>query len=80
MSKIHCTVNNCHYYKQGNICDASEILVTSDQIGATLPDNADATQAQNMGVTPTNTCMETCCKSFVHQNSAQTNVDGIIRK
>ncbi|KAB2951182.1 DUF1540 domain-containing protein [Heliorestis acidaminivorans] len=74
---IHCTVNNCHYWQQGNKCVANEILVASDQFGANQPDNVDANMSQNLTPTPVNTCMSTCCKSFVAGNSPQTTVDGI---
>lgn len=76
---IHCSVSNCHYYKQGNMCDANEILVTSDQIGATQPDQFDCNQASTMGPTPVDSCMESCCKTFVHKNSTSINVDGVKR-
>ena len=74
---IHCIVNNCHYWAQGNKCVANEILVASDQFGADQPDTVDATMAKQLSPTPTNTCMETCCKSFVPKDSEATGVDGI---
>jgi len=30
MSQIFCSVSNCHYYGQGNLCKAERIMVTSD--------------------------------------------------
>lgn len=80
MARIHCSVANCHYWKTGNICDASEIMITSDSIGNTTPDSFDATQASTAPETPVNTCMETCCKTFVELNSQYKDVDGIYCK
>ena len=79
MSQIYCTVNNCHYWKKSNICDAAQILVVSDQFGASQPDTVDAPLASTLQATPTNTCMETCCKTFVDKNSGQMGVDGVIK-
>ena len=74
---IHCSVNSCHYWKQGNVCDAQEIMVTSDAMGDSLPDSTDATSHRVFGTTPVNTCMETCCKTFVYQGSGDAKVDGV---
>lgn len=80
MPNIHCSVANCHYWKNGNICDASEIMVTSDSIGHSAPDSFDAPQASTAPETPVNSCMETCCKTFVDRNSTEKNADSIYRK
>lgn len=77
--EVHCTISNCHYYKQGNYCDASEILVTSDQLAAREPDRVDAPQASNLGGTPAGQCMDTCCKTFVPTGSGKERTDGIYR-
>ncbi|HHW06971.1 MAG TPA: DUF1540 domain-containing protein [Clostridia bacterium] len=76
---VHCSVSNCHYWSQGNKCSANEILVTTDRLGDSLPERFDATQAKNVTPTPVNSCMETCCKSFVEKGSKNINVDGITR-
>lgn len=75
---IHCSVNNCHYYGQGNKCLASEIVVVNDQFGAAQPDNVDATQASTYPPTPAQSCMQTCCKTFVQKNG-QTTADGVTK-
>jgi hypothetical protein len=36
--EVYCTVSNRHYWKQGNHCDASQILVTNDYLAAREPD------------------------------------------
>jgi len=80
MARIHCSVSNCHYWKTGNICDASEIMITSDTIGNTRPDGFDAPQASTAPETPVNSCMETCCKTFVASSSQALQADGVYRK
>jgi hypothetical protein len=76
---IHCSVNNCHYWEQGNRCHANEIMVTADSIGASMPDQLDAKQAGAVNGTPVEYCMETCCKTFVQKGSGKTDVDGITK-
>lgn len=80
MAQIHCSVANCHYWKNGNICDASEIMVTSDSLGSTMPDSFDAPQASIAQETPVNSCMQTCCKTFVDANSTKIREDSIYKK
>jgi hypothetical protein len=80
VAKIHCSVANCHYWKNGNICDASEIMVTSDSLGSTMPDSFDAPQASIAQETPVNSCMQTCCKTFVEANSPNIREDSIYKK
>jgi len=80
MSNIHCTVNNCHYWDTGNICHASEILVTNDKFGANQPDNVDATQAATLEATPANDCMDCACKTFVQKNSPNIQADGVTKQ
>ena len=77
---IHCSVNNCHYWAQGNMCDAEEVLVTSDEIGASFPDSFDCKQATGLAPTPVNKCMDSCCKTFVQANSDKITVDGVKMK
>ena len=74
---IHCSVDNCHYWEQGNRCHANEIMVTADTIGASMPDDLDAPQAGTLSPTPVQSCMETCCKTFVEKGSHKTGVDGV---
>ncbi len=76
---IHCSVSNCHYWTQGNICQANEILVTTDQVGNAQPDSWDAPQASAAPPTPAQSCMETCCKTFAAKGSGQNMVDGVYK-
>lgn len=80
MPRIYCSVNNCHYWKNGNLCDASEIMVTSDSIGNSMADSFDAPQASTAPQTPVNSCMETCCKTFVESENLAKMQDGVYRK
>ncbi|MGI6358579.1 MAG: DUF1540 domain-containing protein [Bacillota bacterium] len=77
---IHCAVNNCHYWTQGNKCAANEILVVSDQFGHSQPDSVDATQAASIPATSAQTCMETCCKTFVPKGSNKTHLDSVTKQ
>ncbi|MGE5577074.1 MAG: DUF1540 domain-containing protein [Syntrophothermus sp.] len=79
MSRIRCSVNNCHYWAQGNDCHASEILVTSDAFGSAEPDSFDAPEASTANPTPATTCMETCCKTFVRKDDKSAHrADGVV--
>ncbi len=80
MAHINCSVNNCHYWKQGNVCDASEIMITADSIGAAMADSFDAPQASAAPGTPVNHCMETCCKTFCESGSTKKTQDGVYRR
>jgi hypothetical protein len=77
---IRCSVDNCHYWDRGNLCKAREIMVTSDAMGHRMPDSFDAPKADSAVSTPVNSCMETCCKTFVHKGSGKEHHDSVIRK
>lgn len=74
---IHCIVNDCHYYTQGNRCLANEILVTTDKFGENQPDKIDCEMASELSPQKAGSCMETCCKSYVPKGSDKINVDGV---
>lgn len=80
MAKIHCSINNCHYWKHNNICDASEIMVMHDVQANKLPDQVDAPKAQTVGQYQATSCMETCCKTFAHTGSGKINMEGVVRQ
>ncbi len=65
---VRCTVDNCSYWGRGNVCDAREILITLDGVGARYPDRIDTQQLstvlEEVGETPAAVCEETCCKTF----------------
>ncbi|MDD2200714.1 MAG: DUF1540 domain-containing protein [Firmicutes bacterium] len=63
-NRVRCSVNNCHYWHDGNYCHASQIMITSDSIANQLPDSYDALQASTAEPTPASHIGETCCKTF----------------
>ncbi|MGI6604981.1 MAG: DUF1540 domain-containing protein [Firmicutes bacterium] len=77
--QIMCSVNSCHYWKSGNRCDANMIMVTADSFASQAPDRIDAPTAATMSATPTQSCMETCCKTFVPKGSGREQVDNVIK-
>lgn len=68
---VRCTVANCYFWDQGNVCGAKEILVTSDNVATSYSDSIDAQQLsmilEEVGETPTGSCEQTCCKTFRHK-------------
>ncbi|MDO7787719.1 DUF1540 domain-containing protein [Desulforamulus aquiferis] len=76
---IHCIVSDCHYYAQGNKCVANEILVATDQFGASQPENVDAAMAKQYNPQQAGNCMETCCKSYIPKGSKNIKADGITK-
>ncbi len=79
MQSIRCSVNNCHYWKSSNICDADQIIVTSDSLGAAEPDSLDAPDYRQFQATPVKNCMQTCCKTFVEKGSGKEKADGVTK-
>lgn len=65
--EVHCTVSNCTWW-DNNYCAAQSILITSDEMGAKLPESYDFEQTQSIvqqyGETAVNSCEATCCKTF----------------
>ncbi|MDD2433470.1 MAG: DUF1540 domain-containing protein [Clostridia bacterium] len=74
---IHCIINDCHYYGQGNKCMAEEILVTTNDFGVIQPDEVDCNMAAELSPQTAGTCMGTCCKTYVPKDSNKTTVDGV---
>lgn len=66
--EVYCTVQNCYFWKDNNLCAADKILITSDNVGAQFSQSVDVNALQQIvsevGETPAQTCMETCCKTF----------------
>jgi hypothetical protein len=79
LSKIYCSIDNCNYWNQGNLCKASEIMVTADSYAKKAPDNMDAPKHNEFPQFQASTCMETCCKTFVESGSTKVGVDGVTR-
>lgn len=77
---VMCTVNNCHYWDQGNRCAASSILIVTDKLAETAPDSFDAMQASNAQATPAKNCMDTACKTFVHRDVPEITDDHVTKR
>lgn len=77
---IHCGISNCHYWESGNVCKASDILVTSDELANALPEKINAPEAAQIAQTPVTKCTESCCKTFVPKNSFRQNMDGVLKQ
>ncbi len=76
---IHCIVNDCHYWNQGNKCIANEILVSTDEFGSQQPDHIDAAMAKQLTPATAGSCMATCCKTYVTKGSKDTSADSVKR-
>lgn len=76
---IHCIVNDCHYWQQGNKCVANEILVATDEFGANQADRVDAAMASKLSPAAAGSCMETCCKTYASRGTQDSKVDQVKR-
>ncbi|MGF7186556.1 hypothetical protein GGQ84_002673 [Desulfitispora alkaliphila] len=76
---IMCSINNCHYWSQGNVCKANKIFVASDEVGESAPESFDAMQASTAEPTPVQNCASSCCKTFVEKNG-NVQADGVYKK
>lgn len=76
---IHCIVSDCHYYEQGNMCKANEILVSTDNFANSKPDRVDAAMSKQLSPENAGACEMTCCKTYVPSNSDQVRTDGVRR-
>lgn len=74
---IHCIVSDCHYWEQGNRCAANEILVATDEFGASHPEELDAHMAAQFKPESAGNCMTTCCKSYIPQDSPYKGLDKV---
>ena len=78
--QVSCSIKNCHYWSQGNICNADQIMVTSNEMANSLTDRIDAPYAAQIGATPVAKSVESCCKTFVPNNSFKALEDGVVRE
>ncbi|TDX52372.1 DUF1540 domain-containing protein [Orenia marismortui] len=72
---VHCTVDNCQWWAENNLCVAEKILVVSDDFAKKLPNEVDVEQTNqivdDLGLSPVNECYESCCKTFVPRDKYQ---------
>ncbi|NMP23205.1 DUF1540 domain-containing protein [Sulfobacillus harzensis] len=69
--QVRCTVDNCYFWVQDNLCGADTILITTDKAAEKYPESVDAAQTNmivnEIGETPAQNCRETACKTFFHK-------------
>lgn len=74
---IRCTVSSCHYWGQGNYCEAEQILVSSDNFANETEHSINALQASTIEQTPVGSCQETCCKTYIQKGKNDIYHDNI---
>lgn len=62
MPEVRCTVNNCYYWDDGNVCVAESILVISDEALARIDKHDE--EFGEIGGTPARLSKDTCCYTF----------------
>ena len=76
---IHCIVNDCQYWNQGNMCAANEILVSTDDFANQKPDRVDAKMATQLTPAAAGSCAATACKTYANKGSNKMKADGNMR-
>ncbi|MFA2809288.1 DUF1540 domain-containing protein [Bacillus mycoides] len=67
MPEVKCSVSNCSFWGQGNLCQASAIVVQPDAQEAGQVENSSYTNATLTNETlesSVTTSVETCCHTF----------------
>ncbi|QWG49062.1 DUF1540 domain-containing protein [Bacillus mycoides] len=67
MPEVKCSVSNCSFWGQGNLCQASAIVVQPDAQEAGQIENSSYTNATLTNETlesSVTTSVETCCHTF----------------
>ncbi|HEY8463833.1 MAG TPA: DUF1540 domain-containing protein [Bacillota bacterium] len=60
MPDVNCTVDNCEYWTNGNLCKAKQIVIQNDSEGGFPPD----AKLDNLSTTPADSVEDTCCQTF----------------
>lgn len=60
MPDVNCTVDNCEYWTQGNLCSAQQIVIQNDEGGGFSPNS----KLDNLKATPADSVDDTCCQTF----------------
>jgi hypothetical protein len=63
MPEVHCTVDNCKYWTNNNLCTADTIVVQNDQEGGFSPQAS----LTSLAATPAASKDQTCCQTFSEQ-------------
>ncbi len=65
MPEVRCTVNNCYFWEENNLCGADTILVISDDAVNTIgPLDEEVDEIGKIGHTPARISKDTCCYTF----------------
>lgn len=72
---IHCIVNDCHYWNQGNKCKAEKILVTTDHFANNNPD-VNMEMAGELTQDMAGSFSSTCCKTYTARDDRAKH-DGV---
>ncbi len=77
--RIRCSVSSCHYWMEGNYCEASSIMITSDAVPRETHHGIDASAISQID-TPVSQCEETCCKTFIsNSDTDEHTVDDVTK-
>ena len=72
MPEVKCTVSNCEYWDQGNVCAADQILITA---GSTAGKDKHGSGAGRMGHTPVQMAEDCFCWTFTARQDAFMDED-----
>lgn len=61
--EVSCSIANCYYYGEGNICTADKIIVEHDR-HASYDSEMSAELSEKNHIDVADTSSETCCKTF----------------
>ena len=68
--EVSCTISNCKFYKEGNVCGAEKILVDHSNNAQSGRNTEFATDfdVQHLLEEKANNSVETCCQTFEPKN------------
>ncbi|MGE5560929.1 MAG: DUF1540 domain-containing protein [Chloroflexota bacterium] len=74
-TKVKCTVDTCHYWGQGHVCEANEIEVnnqsgTSTSMGSTRTAFTNSSDISASGHSHATTSSETMCQTYRPRSSS----------
>ena len=79
-SHVHCTVDNCKWWGEEDVCVADKLLVVSDDFAEDLPNEQDVEETEEivnqMGRSPITDCTQSCCKTFVPRDQYDAGLAG----
>ena len=69
VTNVSCTVSNCYFWAQDNICSADNILITADKVAGAHSTMALGQESwdnlvEKIGETPSPSMAETACYTF----------------